>query len=76
MTGAAAAAAAGIARRAIGGFAKPSGKSFQAGRFVAVVYVAAGGPAGDCAEARGGGGTAAAPNAVDGAAAAGGSEGW
>lgn len=50
-----AAAVAGVPLREVGGFVKPSGKSFQAGRFVAVVYVVT--VAGDWLEARGGGGT-------------------
>lgn len=54
-----AAAAAGVERRGVGAFAKPSGKSFHAGRPVAVVYVVMGGLAGDWFDARGGGGTPA-----------------
>lgn len=50
-----AAAVAGVARRDVGGFMKPSGKSFHAGRLVAVVYVVT--VAGDWLLARGGGGT-------------------
>jgi hypothetical protein len=48
------AAAAGVPLRDVGALLNPSGKSFHAGKFVAVVYVVM---AGDWVEARGGGGT-------------------
>ena len=65
-------AAAGVPRRGVGALAKPSGKSFHAGRPVAVVYVVIV-LAGDWLDdARGGGGTPAPvgccpPNADGGA---------
>ena len=68
----------GVPLRGAAGLPKPSGKSFHAGKFVAVVYEVT--VAGDWLKPRGGGGTVGpgyrAPNDWEGAGTSGGFIGW